>query len=150
DILLLPTVTDTLGTTTWGKLHVEVPSIAAISKDVTTRYRNDDGTASSFSLGVYASTTNTNTIAGAYDFRNRATPASAGLSASGNITVKANSTGAADPVIDLIGTTDLSGASSKLDATTTGPISLTEVSGKKMRIGTVQSVTSSVLLSNPD
>src|SRR5262249_10585828 len=72
DVLLLPAVSDTLSLGfTPGKLHVEVPSKTTLTGDYANRFTTEDGTTTPLSLGIYATTTNTSTIASTYDFRNR-------------------------------------------------------------------------------
>ena len=106
-------------------------------------------------VGVFADPNQATPIPGIFDFRgldpqqNRTVP---GLVAGGNIIVKAANPATNDPtkLIDVIGITDLQGASpTHLDAVTSGNITLTEAAGP-LRVGTVFATMGDIKLTAPD
>ncbi len=83
-------------------------------------------------------------------FRRAHNPANgSGLVAGGNIIVIAAHGGASDPLINILGLTDLTGSGS-LDVATNGNITLTETGGGAMTVQTVASLLGNVTLTVPD
>jgi hypothetical protein len=156
DIVLESSLLDAATTGAIGDIKVAVNDT---SKPYFNFFHPDDGVASqTLDRGVFVDPTGTVPIASIYDFQKQFMQVDAdnlpsgdpGLTAGGNILVNAARPNPTDPNIDIVGITQLTGAAGFIDTLTNGYIKYTEAGGTPMRIGSVQSTNSNVLLTNPD